>query len=120
MKLPCKWELVDEYMDRYREKMAAAAAAKAKTAVEKSYEPVSEQEVIILVSLDNMHSIPIAYDAEGAAAAVGYSSSTIRKAINRGDLTPHYANSKAVILREDLEAWVRSLPVYYEPSEDRL
>lgn len=57
---------------------------------------------------------PLAYTIEDAATASGYSRETIRLAINAGDLTRRYANSKPVILAEDLLGWLRTLPV--EPS----
>ena len=54
---------------------------------------------------------PIAYDIEGAARAIGYSIFPIKQAIARGDLTPRYANSKPIILHDDLYEWAHSLPV---------
>lgn len=54
---------------------------------------------------------PLAYTIEDAAKACGYSRETIRHAINRGDLTRRYANTKPVILSEDLLGWLRTLPI---------
>lgn len=54
---------------------------------------------------------PLAYTIEDAATACGYSRETIRRAINAGDLTRRYANSKPVILSEDLLGWLRTLPI---------
>lgn len=62
---------------------------------------------------------PIAYSVEAAAAAVGYSEGTIRTAIYRGEIFPRYANSKAIILHEDLQEWARSLPLEPRKSYDR-
>lgn len=45
-----------------------------------------------------------------AAEAVGYSLESVRAAIRRGDLVPSYANSKPVVMVEELERWLRSLP----------
>lgn len=54
---------------------------------------------------------PLSYTLEGAAEATGYGLSTIKRAIAAGDLTRRYANSKPVILSEDLLGWLRSLPI---------
>lgn len=45
-----------------------------------------------------------------AAEAVGYSLESVRAAIRRGELAPAYANSKPVVMVEELERWLRSLP----------
>lgn len=55
---------------------------------------------------------PVAFSAEGAAAASGYGISTIRRAITAGDLIQHFPEiagrqlDKPVILADDLRAWV--------------
>jgi len=54
---------------------------------------------------------PVGYSVQGAAAAIGQKEDTIKKAIAKGDLTPHYPNSKAVILFDDLLEWARTLPI---------
>lgn len=53
---------------------------------------------------------PIAYSAQGAAVATGLSPSFIREAHRDGDLPGKWANSKLIIKRDVLEAWVDSLP----------
>jgi AraC-like DNA-binding protein len=52
----------------------------------------------------------LAYNLEEAAEATGYSVSTLRIAIRRHDLIARYANTKPVILPEELLDWLRSLP----------
>ena len=52
----------------------------------------------------------LAYSIEEAAAASGYSTDSIRRAIRNSDITARYANSKPVILAEELADWLRSLP----------
>lgn len=52
----------------------------------------------------------IAYSIYEAAEATGVSDKTIRRAIHAGDLAAHYPTSRAVILKEELEAWIRSSP----------
>lgn len=55
-------------------------------------------------------STPVAYSIKDAAAAAGISERTIRQAIKDGDLVANYPTSHAVILRDELEAWIRSTP----------
>lgn len=52
----------------------------------------------------------VSYPIRDAAAATGYSESTIRRAIASGDLVVHYPADRPVILAEDLRAWVASAP----------
>jgi len=52
----------------------------------------------------------LAYTIDEAAAATGYSASTIRTAIRRNNLLARYANTKPVILIDELQDWLRSLP----------
>jgi len=57
----------------------------------------------------------ISLTLEEAAVAVGFSVKSLRGAITSGDLIAHRksraANSKYVVLVDDLRAWVESLPV---------
>jgi hypothetical protein len=52
----------------------------------------------------------LAYSLDEAAEATGYSTSTLRIAIRRHDLLARYANTKPVILAEELLDWLKSLP----------
>lgn len=52
----------------------------------------------------------LAFSIEEAAAATGYSTDSIRKAIRNNDLGVKYANTKPVILASELESWLTSLP----------
>jgi len=52
----------------------------------------------------------IAFSIEEAAAAVGYSTDTIRRAIRNNDLTARYVNTKPVIMAAELTAWLESQP----------
>lgn len=54
---------------------------------------------------------PVALSIPDAAAAVGYSVTTLKDAIAKGDLVVRYANRKGVIPAEDLIEWVKSLPI---------
>ena len=47
---------------------------------------------------------------KAAAAAVGLSVDVVRAACKDGTLPVHYYGSKPLILRTDLEAWVRGMP----------
>ena len=53
---------------------------------------------------------PISLSIPDAAAAVGYSETVLKEAINRGDLVPRYENTKGVIPADELLDWVKSLP----------
>jgi len=52
----------------------------------------------------------LAYSIDEAAAAVGYSSDTIRRAIRNSELVARYANSKPVVMAAELTAWLESKP----------
>ena len=52
----------------------------------------------------------LAYSIEEAAAAVGYSSDTIRRAIRNSELVARYANSNPVVMAAELTAWLESKP----------
>lgn len=52
----------------------------------------------------------IAYTLKEAAEAAGVSESTLRRAIANNDLIAHYPTTKAVIKRDELEAWIDSTP----------
>ena len=51
----------------------------------------------------------IAYSQEEAAALVGISVSTLKRAANDGEVARHFIGRKPLYLREDLVAWIRSL-----------
>lgn len=53
---------------------------------------------------------PIAYDREGAAAAVGLSARELDRAVEEGLLVRRYRGRKPIYLRSDLEAFAASLP----------
>jgi hypothetical protein len=55
-------------------------------------------------------SAKLSYSIEEAAAATGYSTDTIRKALRTNDLTARYANTKPVILASELISWLESKP----------
>lgn len=52
----------------------------------------------------------LSYSIEEAAAATGYSTDSIRKAIRNNDLCVKYANSKPIILATELQEWLEALP----------
>ena len=61
-------------------------------------------------------STVVAYNLQDAAAAAGVSVDTIRRAIRAGDLIANYPTSRPVILRDELDAWLRATPT--EPKTD--
>lgn len=52
----------------------------------------------------------IAYTIYEAAQACGVSDTTVRRAIGCGDLIAYYPTARAVILKEELQAWIRASP----------
>ncbi|MFK3835793.1 hypothetical protein [Microbacterium sp. NPDC087868] len=60
----------------------------------------------------NIGALPqrVALNLKDAAAACGYSVDSIRFAIDRNELVPAYANTKPVIMVEELVRWVPTLP----------
>lgn len=52
----------------------------------------------------------LVFTLEEAAAATGYSVRTLQIAIRRNDLLARYANTKPIILVDELQDWLRSLP----------
>ena len=59
---------------------------------------------------DAVHLDRLAYSIKNLATAIDLSDETLRKAIIAGELVPSYAGSKPLILREEAERWLRSLP----------
>lgn len=122
VKLPCRWDRLEAYLASQRVKLEEERAERARSEVEAPPRPMDGlnlkgHEAVVLLTLDNIGTLPIAYDIKSAGAMVGYSEGTIRLAISRGQLFPRYANSKGVILREDLHAWAHNLP-YAPPGYD--
>lgn len=56
----------------------------------------------------------LSYSITVAAERVGVSTKTLSRAIDRGDLIARYVGRKPLIERDELQAWLRSLPT--EPS----
>lgn len=52
----------------------------------------------------------LAYSYEEAAEVVGYSVTTLKTEVGRGNLAPSYANRKPVFRRAELDRWLESLP----------
>ncbi len=52
----------------------------------------------------------VSYDQRGAADATGLGITSIKEAIESGDLIAHYRGTKPVIRAIDLDEWVASLP----------
>lgn len=53
---------------------------------------------------------PVAVGIEDAAALVGMSVDTIRRAIRANALIAHYPTKRPVILVDDLRTWIESAP----------
>lgn len=52
----------------------------------------------------------LSYSLDDFAVAVGLSKEKVRQFIARGELVPSYADAKPLIMREEGERWLRSLP----------
>ncbi|MDN4595893.1 hypothetical protein [Leifsonia virtsii] len=52
----------------------------------------------------------VAYSLEAAAEECGVSAQFLRGFVNRHELIVHYANTKMVVLADDLNEWIESLP----------
>lgn len=52
----------------------------------------------------------IAFNIKEAAEAAGVSVTTLRRAIKNNDLIANYPTASAVILKEELESWLKSTP----------
>jgi len=52
----------------------------------------------------------LAYSLDDFADAVSLSKEFIRQQITAGKLTPSYAGAKPLVMREEGERWLRSLP----------
>lgn len=118
VKLPCQWDRLEEYIVQKQEKYDRESKERARMEAGLPPRPmgglnITEREEVVLLALDRVGTLPIAYDLKSAAQAVGYSEGTLRLAINRHELLPRYANSKPIILRDELYEWAHSLP--YEP-----
>jgi excisionase family DNA binding protein len=61
---------------------------------------------------------PLAYGIETFAKAAGIGRDAIYGAIREGRLTARKVGSRTIILREDGEAWLRSLPVLPAKAHD--
>lgn len=59
--------------------------------------------------------VKLAYSLEEAAEATGYGQTTLKVAIRRGELVAAYANTKPVILADELKSWLASLPTERTP-----
>lgn len=53
---------------------------------------------------------PVSYDIPGAAIATGLSESALRRHINAGALAVRYSGTKPLIERDELAAFVATLP----------
>ena len=51
----------------------------------------------------------ISYSVPMLAIATGLSESRIKEALAAGDLEAHYSGRKRVVLKEDAQAWIKSL-----------
>ncbi|SIN92093.1 hypothetical protein SAMN05443544_1873 [Agromyces cerinus subsp. cerinus] len=119
-KLPCKWDDLPAYLETHPE-IPRDLEATFPPDLDR-HEPNPELEVFLLqeelirrvvraeMERGPAYTTKLAFTVAEAAAATGYSQGTIRGEIHRNNLVASYANSKAVIRREELERWLSALP----------
>lgn len=73
-------------------------------------EMLVQRAVRIALALHDTEPRRLALTIPEAAEAVGYSLEGLRQQIRNNYLVPSYANSKPVIMVEELQRWLRSLP----------
>ena len=71
-----------------------------------------------MTALDSKAGPPLAYGIETFAKATGVGRDKIYGAIREGRLNARKVGSRTIILREDGEAWLRSLPVLPAKAND--
>lgn len=63
------------------------------------------------MTIEEQYNVPkLAYNYAEAAEATGYSVDVIRRAVRNSELTARYACSKPIILADELNEWLHSLP----------
>jgi excisionase family DNA binding protein len=79
--------------------------------------PAGEEEIVmdqhLAAALNNRQPIePLAFSIEQACAAAGVGRSKLYLAVQSGDLRARKLGKKTLILRDDLRAWLESLPSF--------
>lgn len=69
------------------------------------------REELDAVRVAGTQPLALALSLPEAAKATGYSLESIRKAIKRLELMPAYANTKPVVMVEELIRWLRERPI---------
>jgi predicted DNA-binding transcriptional regulator AlpA len=117
VKIPCKWEDVDAYLETHpdvpREFVAPHRSEPDDSAVVEAPLPigVAAMRKIVREEIRDALGIPkIAYTIDEAAAACGTSRSSIYKAIKAHQLVPRYFGTKPFFQEEELRRWIASLP----------
>ena len=119
VKLPCKWERLDDYLESTRLDREAEESLRQKIADAAENAPFNEKfgvslpEILALQvwKIDRSGVPPIAYDMKSAARAVGLSVTSIRHAVTAGELKPRYSGSKRLIGHVELLEWFNHLPL---------
>jgi hypothetical protein len=123
VKLPCRWDDVDKYLDSHPDiprELPRAEPQLASNDVRVPIDAAAEDlfslgeltlRRIIRDELVRVVGTPrLALSYQDASAATGYSASVLRMAVARGDLNASHANSKPVFLVSELQRWLESLP----------
>ncbi|MFJ4175795.1 hypothetical protein [Microbacterium sp. NPDC089696] len=69
------------------------------------------REELDVLRLEGTHPLVLSLSFRDAAKVTGYSVDSIQKAVKRLELMPSYANTKPVIMVEELIRWLRERPI---------
>ncbi|MDR6613606.1 hypothetical protein [Leifsonia sp. 1010] len=119
-KYRCQWDRLEEYLERQKELAERIEAERAEEQLRRDEEEAAKWDGfkglnvtvpdLIAVAMGNTSVPRIAYSIEAAADECGMSPSMLKVFINNGALKVHYANSKTIILADDLKEWIERLP----------
>ena len=123
VKLPCRWEEVETYLDGHPDIPRDYPAAEIQPIANDVREPIDAaaddlfslgETALRRIIRDELLRIvgtpKLALDYKDASAATGYSATALRMAVARGDLNASHANSKPVFLVTELQRWLETLP----------
>jgi hypothetical protein len=127
VKLPCKWERVEDYLQEHPDIPRELPAPREGGPSDHEHDPIGASATdlfsvgeatmrrIIREELAKVVGVPrLSLNYAQAAVATGYSVGALRNAVAKGDLFPVYANSKPVFTLTELQGWVDALPL--EPN----
>ncbi|MEH3088722.1 MAG: hypothetical protein PGN24_03670 [Microbacterium arborescens] len=109
IKLPCKWDDLDAYLDAHPEVPRAGEVA----AIEPIHIVHTTNELRAIIHEEVRNALgfrKVSYTYDEASTAVGVSEQMLRNAVHRSELVPSYIGTKPVFTFVELLRWVESLP----------